>query len=78
MCGKKRENGGREDGDEMESEGMCQMKWEMCFYDVNSVFRELGECLAENVVRGNVKWKCNVRGGQNGKCEWYMSCRLGK
>ena len=44
-----------EDKDEMKSEGMCQMKWEICFYDVNSVFRELGECLAEIVVRGNVK-----------------------
>ena len=31
VCGKKRENGEEEDEVEMESEGMCQMKWEMCF-----------------------------------------------
>ena len=31
VCEKKRENGEEEDENEMESEGMCQMKWEMCF-----------------------------------------------
>ena len=29
VCGKKKENGEKEDGDEVESEGMCQMKLEM-------------------------------------------------
>ena len=32
VCGKKRENGEEEDEDEMESEGMCKVKWEMSFY----------------------------------------------
>ena len=34
MCGgKKRENGEEEDENEMESEGMSKMKWEMCYQD---------------------------------------------
>ena len=32
VCGKKRENGEEEDEDEMESEGMSKVKWEMSFY----------------------------------------------
>ena len=33
VCGgKKRENGKEEDEDEMESEGMSKVKWEMSFY----------------------------------------------